>query len=178
LRTLGSWYLALELQAPGGGPSESTSSNVLNLVANATPISRGVILILALFSIASLAIILYKAWVFRRSARQSSSFLDVFQNGYQAIVGVSHRPILIAETASVEDPTNPQAKPQWITPGSLQTLPTSFPRIRVVMYFDSTGNGFGTYPFDSSPASLAAMQSVAEAPLYQSVAPPTSWLYP
>src|SRR5262245_7744892 len=79
LRTLGLWHLALELQAPQGADSNGTSSNVLNLVANATPVSRGVLVILALFSITCWGIILYKSWVFRRSARQSSSFLDVFR---------------------------------------------------------------------------------------------------
>jgi biopolymer transport protein TolQ len=79
LRTLGSWYLALELQAPGSAPSDGTSSNVLSLIASATPVSRGVLVILALFSITCWAIIFYKAWVFRRSARQSGSFLDVFR---------------------------------------------------------------------------------------------------
>src|SRR5712671_122126 len=67
LRTLGSWYLALDLQAPGSAPSDGTSSNVLSLIASATPVSRGVLVILALFSITCWAIILFKAWVFRRS---------------------------------------------------------------------------------------------------------------
>jgi len=79
LRTLGLWYLALDLQAPVGTDSNGTSSTIFNLVANATPVSRGVLVILALFSIACWAIIFYKSWVFRRSASQSSSFLDVFR---------------------------------------------------------------------------------------------------
>ena len=43
------------------------------------PSRKVVLLILALFSIASWSIILYKLWTFRRSERQSASFLDVFR---------------------------------------------------------------------------------------------------
>jgi len=81
LRTLGSSYLALQLQAQGGAaaPGGSESASILNLVTKATPLSAGVLLILALLSVFCWSIILYKMWVFRRSAQQSSSFLDVFR---------------------------------------------------------------------------------------------------
>jgi biopolymer transport protein TolQ len=85
LRTLGSWSFAL-LQAQGGpvgsvgGASNGAEPiTILNLIAGATPVSAAVLAILALLSIFCWSIILYKLWVFRRSARQSSSFLDVFR---------------------------------------------------------------------------------------------------
>lgn len=81
MRTLGSPFLALLQQDPGGaspvGGTEPT--NLFNIVTNATPISAGVILLLGLLSVASWSIILYKIWVFRRSEKQSVSFLDVFR---------------------------------------------------------------------------------------------------
>jgi biopolymer transport protein TolQ len=74
VRTLGSFFLALQVQ--GGAPP---SGDVVSLVARSTPVAKAVLLILALFSIVSWAIILYKLWAFWRIDRQTSSFLDVFR---------------------------------------------------------------------------------------------------
>jgi biopolymer transport protein TolQ len=79
LRTLGSSYLALTMQAPGTAPLSAEPTTILNLIAEATPVSAAVLAILALLSVFCWSIILYKVWVFRRSARQSASFLDVFR---------------------------------------------------------------------------------------------------
>jgi biopolymer transport protein TolQ len=77
LRTL-SPFLALQTQEPGGA-AVGTGTSILDLVIQATPISRGVLFVLALLSVVSWAIILYKLWAFRRSERHSSNFLDVFR---------------------------------------------------------------------------------------------------
>ena len=79
MRTLGTPFLALLLQEQRSAGPTSTGSSLLTLIAGATPVSRAVLLILALMSVASWGIILYKLWVFRRSNRQSSRFLDVFR---------------------------------------------------------------------------------------------------
>jgi biopolymer transport protein TolQ len=79
LRTLGSPIFALLMQAQSGAVSGDTDSSILGLIARSTPISKAVLLILALMSVGSWAIILYKLWVFRRSEQQSTSFLDVFR---------------------------------------------------------------------------------------------------
>lgn len=79
MRTLGSPFLALLLQAESGAASGGTDSSILGLIARSTPISKAVLLTLALMSVVSWAIILYKLWVFRRSEQQSNSFLDVFR---------------------------------------------------------------------------------------------------
>ena len=81
MRTLGSLYAALLLQGsatdlPAG--SENGMS-VVELIANSTPVAKAVLVILALFSIASWSVILYKWWVFGRAQRQSATFLDVFR---------------------------------------------------------------------------------------------------
>jgi biopolymer transport protein TolQ len=75
LRTLGSPLLALLLQAQGGAVPEG----YIGLVARANTIQKLVLLFLALFSICSWAIILYKLVVFRRTERQTAQFLDVFR---------------------------------------------------------------------------------------------------
>ncbi len=80
MRTLGSAYLALQLQAQGNSASAGTGSLVIEILAQSTsPVARGVLLILALLSIGSWAIILYKLVTFSRAQRQTSSFLDVFR---------------------------------------------------------------------------------------------------
>ena len=79
MRTLGSPFLALLLQAESGAASGGTESSILGLIARSTPISKAVLITLALMSVGSWAIILYKLWVFRRSEQQSNSFLEVFR---------------------------------------------------------------------------------------------------
>ncbi len=79
MRTLGSPFLALLLQAETGAASGGTDTSILGLIARSTPISKAVLLTLALMSVGSWAIILYKLWVFRRSEQQSNSFLEVFR---------------------------------------------------------------------------------------------------
>ncbi len=87
MRTLGSSYLALQLQAQGGpvggvgemAPTGAAPTDILSLIAAATPVSAAVLLALAFLSVVSWSIILHKLWVFRRLARQSSGFLDVFR---------------------------------------------------------------------------------------------------
>ena len=79
MRTLGGSILALILQGDGGAVSEASTSSILDILARSTPIAKGVLIILSLFSIVSWSIFLYKVWTFRRAASQSRSFLDVFR---------------------------------------------------------------------------------------------------
>lgn len=78
MRTLGSPFLAL-IQQEGAVPVGTSSTDLFNLVSDPSPVSALVLGILALLSVACWSIILHKLWVFRRSARQSTSFLDVFR---------------------------------------------------------------------------------------------------
>ena len=79
MRTLGSRFFALQLQGQDGAASGSSGSQILDLLANTSYVSRVVLLILALFSIASWAVILYKLWTFKRAQRQTAQFIDVFR---------------------------------------------------------------------------------------------------
>ena len=80
MRTPG--YYALALYAQGATPATGTgevNTDIIYLVTHAQPISQFVLVILLLFSAVSWGIILYKFWQFGRSARQSSTFLQIFR---------------------------------------------------------------------------------------------------
>ncbi len=80
MRTPGSPLVALLLQAQGGIPSENPAASIIGLIAGSkSPIHLGVLVVLALISIWSWGVILYKLFVFRRTERQSTQFLDVFR---------------------------------------------------------------------------------------------------
>jgi len=79
LRTLGSPLFALLMQATTGAASEGSSTGILNLIARSTAISLAVLFGLGLMSIWSWGIFLYKWWTFRRAAKQSAQFLEVFR---------------------------------------------------------------------------------------------------
>jgi biopolymer transport protein TolQ len=79
LRTLGNLF-ALQLQAQGGSGIETPSApGVFTLVADSTPVAKVVLGILVMLSIASWGIFLYKWWTFRKAARQTTHFIDVFR---------------------------------------------------------------------------------------------------
>jgi biopolymer transport protein TolQ len=78
LRTLGSILLALQVQG-GAGSNSGLGTNIVDLVARSSLIAKAVLILLAIFSIVSWGVILYKLWAFRRASRQTGSFLDVFR---------------------------------------------------------------------------------------------------
>jgi biopolymer transport protein TolQ len=78
VRTLGYYAIALQSEAIGAS-GEGLGGGVVEWVARSTPLSKAVLLILILFSIASWGIALHKLWEYRRLERQTSSFLDVFR---------------------------------------------------------------------------------------------------
>ena len=53
--------------------------SVVALLGDASPLPTWCLAILLLFSVVSWAIVLYKAWAFRRIERQTATFLDVFR---------------------------------------------------------------------------------------------------
>jgi biopolymer transport protein TolQ len=79
LRTLGGPFFALLVQAEGGTVPGGTSTSIVQLILESSPLSKIALVILGLFSVVSWSIILYKLWTFRRAARQSVNFLDVFR---------------------------------------------------------------------------------------------------
>jgi biopolymer transport protein TolQ len=77
LRTSGLWLLALQAIDAEGAPSGSLS--LVQLVLDASLVSKVALGVLLVFSIASWGIILAKSLSLRRAERQSRSFLDVFR---------------------------------------------------------------------------------------------------
>ena len=77
------YALALIAQSagqPDAGTGELTrNTDIVSLMADASPLAKIVLLILLLFSAVSWAIILYKMFVFRRAERQTATFLAVFR---------------------------------------------------------------------------------------------------
>ena len=78
LPTPGSFVLALQLEG-SAAPAQETTGSVIDLIANASPASQAVLVILLIFSVVSWAIVIHKAVAFRRIERQTSTFLDVFR---------------------------------------------------------------------------------------------------
>ena len=76
--TPGSFVLALQLEG-SAAPARETTGNLTALLGEASPLTYFVLAVLLLFSVASWAIVLYKAWAFRRIERQTATFLDVFR---------------------------------------------------------------------------------------------------
>jgi biopolymer transport protein TolQ len=79
LRTPGSPAIALLLQGVGNLLPTNSGSALLEILANTSPISKAVLIILAIYSVGSWGVILHKFWVFRRTRRQTASFLEVFR---------------------------------------------------------------------------------------------------
>ena len=78
MRTLGYYAIAWQIQAIGAS-DEGLGGGVVEWIAQATLLSKLVLLILVLFSIFSWGIVLHKLWYFRQLERHTSSFLDVFR---------------------------------------------------------------------------------------------------
>ena len=151
MRTLGSSLFALQVEGQGGAIAGSPSAQVLDLLANTSYVSRAVLLILALFSIASWAVILYKFWTFRRSERHTAQFLDVFRRSskfseVQAVCkslddsplvglfqsGYAELTAQLRATGQLDSGTNPQASSARPTLKSLTAVDRSLLRASVV----------------------------------------------
>jgi biopolymer transport protein TolQ len=154
LRTLGTLSYALLLQAQGGAATDSApATSVVGLIARSGPVAKVVLLILALSSIVSWSIILYKLWTFRRANGQSAKFLDVFRRSskfseVQAVCSsLADSPLVglfqsgyteltmqlrQAQPAGAADPSNPRAPAGRPTLRSLPSVDRALMRASVV----------------------------------------------
>lgn len=149
--TLGCPLLALLLQAQGGVVPDDTGTSIVALVSRSGPVAKVVLLILALFSIVSWSIILYKLWTFRRSERRTAQFLDVFRRsnkfsevqavcrslGESPLVGLfqsgyAELTAQLRQHTPVESPTNPRPGAGRPTLKSLTAVDRSLMRASVV----------------------------------------------
>ncbi|MDQ2787894.1 MAG: hypothetical protein M3Y58_23140 [Chloroflexota bacterium] len=93
------------------------------------------------------------------------SFSQVFEKSYTLMGKLTQKPLMIPEIGVVEQGGN---KAAWITQTFLTDIPTRFPRIKAVIYFDEDARVAheGDWRIETSPASLAAFQQVAHSPVY------------
>ena len=87
------------------------------------------------------------------------SFEEIFGAAYEAVRGLSDRPLMIAETASAERGGD---KAAWIA-DAFAALPTRFPAVRAISWFGEATAG-ADWPVTSSPESVAAFADVATDP--------------
>jgi hypothetical protein len=90
-----------------------------------------------------------------------SSLSEIFGPAYRQLTTMTDKPMIIAETASTEVGGD---KAAWIRQGLLKDLPSQFPRIRAVVWFDE--NKETSWSVNSSEAALAAYREAALSPLY------------
>jgi biopolymer transport protein TolQ len=79
LPTPGSLVLALQLEGSATPAAQEATGNVIDIIAEASPVSQAVLAILLVFSVISWAVVIFKWLTFRRAERQSTTFLDVFR---------------------------------------------------------------------------------------------------
>jgi len=91
---------------------------------------------------------------------------QLFGRSYLALVGLTTKPVIIAETASSELGGD---KAAWINQLA-QTIPSAFPRVRAVVWFQR--NKETDWRVNSSPTALAAFQGLAANPAWAGPAPP------
>ncbi len=92
------------------------------------------------------------------------SFSQVFQQTYTDITALApNTPLMIAETASAESNGN---KANWITDAFTVQLPTNFPLVKAVIWFDE--NKETDWRINSSSASQTAFSNAVSSPTFAS----------
>jgi biopolymer transport protein TolQ len=78
LPTPGSFVLALQLESSATS-GQAAAGDIVGLIANASPVSQAVLVILLIFSIVAWAVIAAKLAAFRTVQRQTAQFVQVFR---------------------------------------------------------------------------------------------------
>jgi beta-mannanase len=91
------------------------------------------------------------------------SLAALFQQTYQAMLAITSKPLMIAETASTEQGGN---KATWITDAFSNQLANDFPRIRAFVWFDIDKET--DWRIESSPASQNAFATAMQSGMYAS----------
>lgn len=105
------------------------------------------------------------------------SFDEIFRATYKSLRALADKPIMILETASTESGGD---KAAWILDALLTQLPTRYPGIRAITWFNAYTTGYETtseglvvptnevdWPVTSSQAALAAFRQAVTTPYYQ-----------
>ena len=102
-----------------------------------------------------------------RPGSQWRSFTQVFDPFYDW-ASTKTKPIMIAENGVMEDPAQAARKAAWIT-SSRDLLPSAYPMIEAILYFDTqmTRNGFThTWPVDTSQNAYNAYRAMGVDPYF------------
>jgi beta-mannanase len=96
------------------------------------------------------------------------TFSQIFGRYYDYITTTlaPTKPIMIAETATVEQITGGLSKAQWIA-DMFNAIPTRFPKLAALLYFDENYGSEGNYSLDSSPAASQAWRDGIAASAFQ-----------
>jgi len=100
-------------------------------------------------------------WGTTQSWSSWTGLAAVFGPSYDKLAAMTHKPMMIAETASAESGGD---KAAWIKKGLLEDVPSRLPRVRAVVWFHE--NKEADWRIDSSAGSLAAYKQAAAAPVY------------
>ncbi len=95
-------------------------------------------------------------------SRPWRSFPDLFSSSYTALTSLTGKPLVIAETASGE---NGGDKAGWIAQSLLNDIPSQFPAVRAVVWFDK--NKETDWRVNSSSTALTTYRRVVSSSLYQ-----------
>ncbi len=109
------------------------------------------------------------------TATPDRSLQDVFQPGYDFLTTVSQKPIIFYEVGALENSKDPMAKANWMTQGFLTAIPTMFPGVKLVNWFNGPSDANPQKPtkeivswaVDTSQNSLNAWKQIVASPLYQ-----------
>ncbi len=91
------------------------------------------------------------------------AFYDIFKQTYDHLLQIApDKPIMIGETSSTE---LDGSKPAWITDALVTELPSQFPKIKALVWFNVALDNMD-WPIESSPASQAAFAAGIASPYY------------
>ena len=107
-------------------------------------------------------------WGTTQSWSSWTGLAEVFGPSYDKLAAMTGKPMMLAETASTELRGD---KAAWIRQGFLHDVPSRFPRVRAVIWFNE--NKETDWRVNSSRASLDAYRKVAASDLYRDRLPGT-----
>jgi hypothetical protein len=87
---------------------------------------------------------------------------EVLGPPYTALTALTDKPIILAEVGSTE---NGGSKADWITQALTEELP-AFPRVRALVWFDTTKEHEDAWTVSSSPSAFAAWITAASQPMF------------
>ena len=99
----------------------------------------------------------YSSWIALNPLLTGSSGITYLKNSYSALVTVApSKPMMLGEWASVEAGDGGTKKAAWIRDALVTQIPSNFPRIKAVVWFNWDVDTGKTYPIESSWAATDA----------------------